>query len=52
MVEAARKAPGLVARVWHPEAVGELLDLRHGVNAEVLVGNPAYQLSSGEIVAV
>lgn len=42
----------LVTRVWHPEAKGELLDLGAGVNAEILTGDPAYQLTSGEIVAL
>lgn len=42
----------LVARLWHPAARPGLFDQGHGVMAEVLVGNPAYQLSSGEIVAL
>ena len=38
-----------IATVWHPDPYGELIDTPHG-NVRVLVGEPAYQLTSGEIV--
>jgi hypothetical protein len=41
-----------VVRCWYPEARGDLFELGNGVHAEVLIGNPAYQVSSGDIVAV
>lgn len=41
-----------VSRVFHPEPQGELMALPNGSNAQVLVGEPAYQLTSGEIVAL
>ena len=42
----------LVTRIWHPEAVGDLFDIGNGVNAVVVVGDPAYQVTSGDIVAL
>ncbi|HEX7644846.1 MAG TPA: hypothetical protein VF472_21810 [Burkholderiaceae bacterium] len=41
-----------VSRCWHPEAPIELIDLGRDLRARVLVGEPAYQLSSGEIIKV
>lgn len=52
MHAAVRNEKRLVARCWHPEAVPGLIDTGDGVMAESLVGNPAYQLSSGDIVAL
>lgn len=49
---AARAEKRHVVRVWHPEAEGDLLDLGSGINADIQVGDPAYQLTSGEIVAL
>lgn len=40
-----------VATVWHPAAEGDLLDTVHG-NVRVCVGEPAYQLATGEKVAM
>lgn len=48
--DAARAHAGLVSRVFHPEPQGELVELRDGINAGVAVGEPGYQLSSGELV--
>lgn len=38
----------LVARCWHPEAIGTLFALPNGVNIEVCKGEPSYQLSDGQ----
>ena len=51
-MDAARKDARLATRIWHPDARGDLFDLGGGINAQVLIGNPAYQVSSGEIVAI
>jgi hypothetical protein len=50
VIDAATAERRPVTHVWHPEAVGELLDLGAGVNARVATGDPAYQVSDGEIV--
>lgn len=50
--EAVRGEHRIVARCWHPEATPGLIDTGNGVMAYLLVGNPAYQVSSGEIVAL
>lgn len=42
----------LITRIWHPEALGDLFDLGNGINAQVLTGDPAYQVTSGEIVVL
>lgn len=39
----------LIATVWHPDAVGEVVVTSHG-NVRVLTGSAQYQLSTGEIV--
>ena len=39
-----------IARVWHPDPLAALVPLKNGSNAEVLIGEPAYQLVTGEIV--
>lgn len=49
---AMRNESRIVVRCWHPEEHEALFDVGNGVNAEVLMGNPAYQVSSGEIVAL
>ena len=42
--------PGyVIATVWHPEPGADHIHTVHG-NARVLVGEPQYQLSTGEIV--
>jgi len=51
-MQAARAESRLATRVWFPEDRGELLDLGNGINAQILVGEPAYQVTSGEIVAL
>lgn len=52
MHAAVRGEARTVTRCWHPEAEPGLIDTGNGVMAEILVGNPAYQVSSGEIVAL
>jgi hypothetical protein len=52
VMEAARKDGRLVTRMWYPEPRGDLFDLGNGINAAVLIGPPAYQVSSGETVAI
>lgn len=47
-----RNETRLVSVCWHPDPPAEFLDLGRDINARVLVGNPAYQLSSGEKFAV
>ena len=44
-----KKTP--VSTVWHPESQGDLLDTIWG-NVRVLKGEPAYQLATGEVVAL
>ncbi|MES2148601.1 MAG: hypothetical protein V4508_02300 [Pseudomonadota bacterium] len=39
-----------VARCWHPDARGEVFDMPNGSMVAVLVGAPAYQLSTGETI--
>lgn len=51
-MKAAKADKRLVACLFHPDAAVGLQDMGDGVNANVLVGNPAYQLTSGEIVAL
>jgi len=52
VIEPARKDARLTTRIWYPEPRGDLFDLGNGINAQVLIGSPAYQVSSGEIVAI
>jgi hypothetical protein len=40
-----------VASVWHPEAVGDLLDTVWG-NVRVSRGEPQYQLATGEMKSI
>lgn len=51
-MEAARADSRLATRVWFPEDRGTHFELNNGVNCAVLIGEPAYQVSSGEIVAL
>lgn len=51
LVDAVNAHSGIVSTAWHPEPKSELI----GTNASdvrVLVGEPAYQLSTGEIIAL
>ena len=41
-----------VTRVFHPEPVGALLQLSNGTNAVLAVGEPGYQITTGEVIAV
>lgn len=41
-----------VVRCWYPESRGELFDLGRDINAQVLIGDPAYQVTDGEIVSL
>lgn len=52
MIAAATAESRAVTHVWHPEAAGALVDVGAGVNARVAAGEPAYQVSDGEIVAL
>jgi hypothetical protein len=52
VIDAIRAEPGQVVRCWFPEPRGPLFQLDNGANAEVLIGAPAYQLTSGDIVAL
>lgn len=40
-----------IATVWHPDAVGEMLETRLG-NVRVERGGACYQLTTGEVVSV
>lgn len=52
LIDAVKAESRLITRIWHPEATVALHDLGHGVNAQVLVGDPAYQVTTGEIVSL
>lgn len=52
VAKAARAEPRQVSQVYFPEPDTALLDLGGGINANVLTGEPAYQLSSGEIITL
>lgn len=41
-----------MTRVWYPEPRGDLLDMGNGINAAVHIGAPAYQVSTGETIAI
>lgn len=41
-----------VTHVFHPEPAHDLLHLGQGIHARVAVGEPSYQLDSGETVAL
>lgn len=47
----ALSACGQVVRIWHPSAPSALVHAADGSGIEVLAGEPAYQLTSGVIVA-
>lgn len=49
---AARADSRMATRVWFPEDRGEHFELNNGIFCAVLMGEPAYQVSSGEIVAL
>lgn len=49
---AVEMAEGQVVRCWHPEAPVGLGWAFNGTCYEILVGDPAYQLSTGAIVAL
>jgi hypothetical protein len=40
-----------IATVWHPEPVGEMLETRLG-NVRVCKGDPAYQLTTGDVIEI
>lgn len=42
----------LATRCWYPQDHGPLFEVRAGINVEVLIGEPAFQLTSGEIVTL
>lgn len=41
-----------VTRVFHPEPPVELIELANGTNAQVVVGDAGYQITTGELIAV
>lgn len=41
-----------VVRCWHPAPQGDLAQLKNGSNVEVSAGEAAYQLTTGEIIAL
>lgn len=49
---AAQAESRQVTRVFYPEVSGELLPLPNGTNAALAVGEPGYQITSGEIIAI
>lgn len=51
-MDASRAETRIVTRMWYPERRPALFNLGNGINAEVLIGDPAYQVTSGEIVAL
>lgn len=49
---AARAEKRQVTRCWHPAPDCELFELGAGINAQVLIGDPAYQVTDGDIVTL
>lgn len=41
-----------ISRLWYPAAPCALLEIGNNITARVLVGEPAYQLVTGEIVTL
>jgi len=41
-----------VVRFWHPDKFDSIIHAKNGAGIEVCVGNPAYQLTTGEIIEV
>jgi hypothetical protein len=39
-----------IACIWHPEAVGEVLETPSLGNIRVRIGEPHFQLTSGDVV--
>lgn len=50
--EIARNEWRQVVRIWHPEAKDSLILHKNGSGIEVLKGDAAYQLTTGEVVEV
>jgi hypothetical protein len=48
--DAVRNRP--ITHVWHPKPPCALLEIGNNITARVLVGEPAYQLVTGEIVTL
>lgn len=51
LVEAVKAEHRLISRAWHPEAKADVI-ATNASDVIVLVGEPSYQLSTGEIVAI
>jgi hypothetical protein len=51
LVHARHNREHQIATVFHPEAQGETLETKMG-NVRVSKGDPAYQLTTGEIVSL
>lgn len=52
LIDAILDDPEQVSRCWHPEPKAPLVQAKNGSCIEVLVGDPAYQKTTGEIVAM
>jgi uncharacterized membrane protein len=52
VIEAVRASEKRVTRMFYHEARPELFDLGNGVNACVVLGDPGYQTTDGEIVTL
>lgn len=51
LVEAVQAESGLVSTAWHPEAEADVIST-NASDVRVIAGEPAYQLSTGEIVTL
>lgn len=51
LVEAVQAESGLVSTAWHPEAEADVIST-NASDVRVLAGEPAYQLSTGEIITL
>lgn len=47
-----RAEPRVVTACWHPESTGGYVEQSNGVMVRHAAGEPAYQVSSGEIVVL
>jgi hypothetical protein len=50
LVMSKHKRDHKISCVWHPDAVGEVLETAHLGNIRVQVGPAQYQLNTGEII--
>jgi len=52
LVDIVRESPEQVARCWHPEPDGTLVQAKNGSSIQAMTGKPAYQLTTGQIIEV